>query len=188
MRRTFRFGCCALAAGIALAARAAAAEEFGSFSYPPQAVHPFGAATVSSVVNIPKSDPGVHGFFVNFILPRDYRANAKVRIVVHMQNAVPGRGCDIVFEPQSFARWRPGAAPLPFSTGLSAADGSRLVSFPNKNVVTKVFTVVRDPALPGQRPGDGLRAALGRPGGDPDDTCGGTVQVPGIEILYPRTP
>jgi len=183
------FGCRGLAAGLALVAYTPAAAEFGSIGYPPQLVFPFGAASVSSVISIPNSDPGIHGFFLNLILPQDYKADAKVRIVVYLTTSV-AKPCNMVFEPELLRRWRPGVAPGMFSTGIASADGSNLVAFPNNNkVVRKVFTVVRDPAFPGgQRPGDALRIGLGRTGGHASDTCDGIVQVPAIDIRYPRVP
>ena len=187
MRRTRRFECCALAVGLALATRTAAAAEIASFSYPPQAVLAFGAATASSVVSIPNDSVGIHGFYLNFVLPRDYVTNGKVRIVVYLTTSA-ARSCNMLFEPVQLSRWRPGVNPLLNSPGLSPADGSSFVAFPNNTVRTKVFTVSPDAAFPGgQRPGDVFRVALGREGGNPGDTCG-TVQVPAINILYPRTP
>ena len=187
MRRTFRFGCYTLAAGFALATRAAVGAEFASFGYPPQAVQAFGAATASSVVSIPNDSIGIHGFFLNFVLPRDFVTNGKVRIVVYLATSA-ARSCNMLFEPVQLSRWRPGVNPLLNSPGLSPADGSRFVAFPNNTVRTKVFTLSRDAAFPGgQRPGDAFRVALGREGGDPADTCG-TVQVPAIDVLYPRAP
>jgi hypothetical protein len=185
MPRTSRF---VLAAGLALATHTPAGAEWGSFGYPPQAVLPFGAATVSSVVSIPNDSVGIHGFFLNLVLPQDYKADAKVRIVVYLTTGV-AKPCNMVFEPQTLARWRPGVAPSIFSTGLAPVDGSNLVAFPNNKVVGKVFTVSRDPAFPGgQRPGDALRIGLGREGGHVSDTCNGTVQAPAIDIRYPRAP
>ena len=172
MPMTSWFGCRGLAAGLALAVYTPAAAEFGSIGYPPQAVYPFGAASVSSVISIPNSDPGIHGFLLNLILPQDYKADAKVRIVVYLTTSV-AKPCNMVFEPELLTRWRPGVAPGMFSTGIAPANGSNLVAFPNNNkVVAKVFTIVRDPAFPGgQRPGDALRIGLGREGGNPSDTC-----------------
>jgi len=188
MPRTSRFGRCTLAVGFVLAAHAAAAVEFGSLGYPPQLVFPFGAASVSSVISIPNSDPGIHGFFLNLILPQDYRADGKVRIVVYLTTAV-AKPCNMVFEPQALTRWRPGVAPRNFSSGLAPVDGGDLVAFPNNRVVRKVFTLVRDPAFPGgQLPGDALRIGLGREGGHVADTCNGVVQVPAIDVRYPRAP
>lgn len=189
MPTTSRFAGCTLAAGFAFAAYTPATAEFGSISYPPQAVFPFGAASVSSEIIIPNSDPGIHGFFLNLVLPQDYKADAKVRIAVYLTTAV-AKPCKIEFGTQLLTRWRPGVAPGKFSTGLAPADGSNLVAFPNNNkVVSKVFTLVRDPAFPGgQRPGDALRIGLGREGGIPSDTCNGNVQVPAIDIRYPRAP
>ena len=159
MPMTSLFGCRGLAAGLALAVYTPAAAEFGSIGYPPQAVYPFGAASVSSVISIPNSDPGIHGFFLNLILPQDYKADAKVRIVVYLITSV-AKPCNMVFEPQTLTRWRPGVAPRNFSTGLAPADGSNFVAFPNNNkVVRKVFTIVRDPAFPG-----GQRALAGKAG------------------------
>ena len=183
------FGCRGLAAGLALAVYTPAAAEFGSLGYPPQSVFPFGAASVSSEIIIPNSDPGIHGFFLNLVLPQDYKADAKVRIVVYLTTSV-AKPCNMVFEPQTLTRWRPGVAPRNFSTGLAPADGSNLVAFPNTTkVVRKVFTLARDPAFPvGQLPGDALRIGLGREGGNTSDTCNGNVQVPAIDIRYPRAP
>ena len=180
---------CVLAIGLAAAARAAVAAEFGSISYPPQAVFPFGAASVDSEVAITDSDIGLHGFFMNFVLPQDYIHNAKVRIIVYFTTNV-AKPCNMVFEPQILVRWRAGVAPLISNTGLSAADGSSLVAFPNSNaLVRKVFSLERNPAFPGgQRPGDAFKVGLGRDGGNPTDTCNGIVRVPMIEIRYPRTP
>jgi len=181
MRRT-------LAIGLAFATHAAAAAEFGSIGYPPQAVFPFGGTSVSSVVAIPDGDVGNQGFFLNLVLPQDYAANGKVRIVVYLV-AAAATPCGIVFEPLQLSRWRTGAVPRINSAGLTAADGSNVVTFANNAVVQKVFLVARDPAFAGgQRPGDVLRVALGRDGGHPADTCNGAVNAPAIDIRYPRAP
>jgi hypothetical protein len=187
MHGTSRFGRCALAAGFALAMHTAASAEIVSFGYPPQSVFPFGAASVSSEIIMPNSDPGIHGFFLNLVLPQDYKLNGKVWIVVYLTTSV-AKPCNMVFEPQNLTRWRPDVAPGVFSTGLAPADGSGLVAFPdNDKVVRKVFTLLRDPAFPGgQRAGDAIRIGLGREGGHPSDTCNGNVQVPAIDIRYQR--
>jgi hypothetical protein len=188
MSRRSRFGSCALAAGFMLMTGAGVAAEVGSLSYPPQAVFPFGSATVSSVIDIPKQDPGVAGFFLNFVLPADYSTNEKVRISVYFTTSA-AKPCSIVFRRQTFARWRPGVAPSIFSTGLNPTDGSDIVAFSDSRVVQKAFTMKRDPAFTGgQRPGDAIRIGLGREGTEPGDTCNGAVQIPAIDIRYPRVP
>jgi len=189
MPMTSWFGCRGLAAGLALAVYTPAAAEFGSIGYPPQAVYPFGAASVSSVISIPNSDPGIHGFLLNLILPQDYKADAKVRIVVYLTTSV-AKPCNMVFEPELLTRWRPGVAPGMFSTGIAPANGSNLVAFPNNK----------------QGGGEGLhdraRSGLSRrtasrrcpqdwpwPGrGEPVGHLQGIVQVPAIDIRYPRVP
>jgi hypothetical protein len=187
--RMFRSGCCALAAGLAFVTHTAVAAELVSFGYPPQAVFPFGAATVSSEIQISNSDVGIHGFFLNLVLPQDYKTNGKVWIVVYLTTGV-AKPCNMRFEPAHLTRWRPGLAPGMFSAGLAPKDGSNHVAFPNSDkVMKKIFIVSPDPAFRGgQRPGDALRIGLGRDGGHPSDTCNGNVQVPAIDIRYPRAP
>lgn len=189
MFKTARFARCALAAGLAFAAHTTAGAETVSFGYPPRAVSPFGATSVSAQITLPNTDPGFHGFYLNLVMPQNYKVNGKVWIYVYLTTAV-AKPCNALLEPLLLSRWRPGVAPLTNSVGLAAADGSRFVAFPNNNkVMRKVFTIVHDPAFPGgQRPGDALWVGLSREGGDPSDTCNGNIQVPAIDIRYPRAP
>lgn len=173
---TWRWRVCAAAAGLALSVNSTVAET-ASFSIPTQ-----GAWVPGDTNRYEISLDGGRWFVFSFVLPRDYQARGKVRIVLHLSSPTV---CRASLVPRNLVRTRIGVPILDSLTGLRPQDGSATVDFPSANVVVaKVFTVQNNPAFGGQRRGDGLTVGIGRVLGEVD-ACE-RVLVHAIEIRYPR--
>lgn len=178
---TFRSLGFAVAAGLTLWASPALAAT-ASINYPYTAVSPRGVGTtVGLAVLLPAS--GTSGFALNFVLPRDYRNNGTVQIVLQLSSA--NFVCAAQLVPVQVQRRRPGLTATFSVAGLAALDGSPTVNFLSNAVVEKIFTVKPAAGFPGQRRGDSLTVQLNREADAAADTCAGIVSLHAIDIRYP---
>jgi hypothetical protein len=177
MLSRFRLG--AVAAVVALSASPASAAE-GSFSFPPQAAFVSGSGAKASVnVNLPAS--GTSGFFVDFVLPPDYVANGRVRIVLYITDAVGG--CTARLVAHQLVRRRAGAPSVNSLSGLS--EGNPTVALAGFTVVPKVIALQPGAQPVGQLPGDAIVLEVIRQADDMADTCD-RIFIQAIDIRYPR--
>jgi hypothetical protein len=173
---------CVFTIGLTLGAGAASA---GSFSIPLGAVAPDGSATASITISLPRVAGGSSGFFFGFVLPQDYETNRKVQIVFYLRTTTTG--CNARILATNLNRNRVGLATAIGLTGLTPADGSTTVSFPDNNVVAKIFDL-RKGIHPGQRRGDAIVMRLAREGTAADTCADGPVRVVAIDVRYPSVP
>jgi hypothetical protein len=173
---------CAVSLALALSPASA---DTTSFTFPTLATQSAGTAgTIISAQGISLPETGTPAFGMTFVLPRDYLNNGKVRIAMQLvSNNTP---CTARFEPTFLSRIRAGRPYLGGSAGLTAANGSPTIFFPNQNIVAKVFSLVPDPAFPGQRGGDAFFVRFRRDADHVTDNCSGSLFVYSIEITYPR--
>jgi len=178
--RSIGFAC---AIGLALWASPASAGTT-SFSYPTLATSPSGSGASISAFGIGLPSTGTSGFHLNFNLPRDYVNNGRVKIVMQLLSG--GTPCTTKFGAYFLIRTRAGRPRWDGSAGLTATNGSPTIYFPGQDIIAKVFSLVPDPAFPGQRGGDSFLASFRREAGDATDNCSSNLFVNSIEIIYPR--
>jgi hypothetical protein len=159
-----------------------ASAETASVSYPPQAVTPTGATTLTGAIFLPGT--GTNGFLMNFILPRNYARNRKVQIVLYLTSGA-AKPCTARLVPSQLVRRRIGLNSVNDFSGFGPADGSPTVAFADNTVVAKIFNLKPGLGFPGQLRGDLIALGLARHADDVTDTCAGTVFVQGIDIRYP---
>jgi hypothetical protein len=168
----------ALAAGLALSAGAASAVE-GSISFPLHGAAVSGGAATGVVINLPNT--GSPNFLVSFVLPRDYKANQPVEIVLYLSG--PAGTCTARLVTSQLFRKRIGASIVNSLSGLGENPD---VALAGATTVTQTITL-RPGAQPrAQRPGDAFLLRIQREADDTADTCGSSVLVLAIDIRYPQ--
>ena len=172
-----RFSLSALAACLVLWAQPASAQQ-GSFSYPPQAASVEGNAVIGHTVALP--NVGTPSFFINFVLPRDYKNNGDVRIVLYL--STPGTPCQVRLAADQLLRKRIGSALVNNITGLTG--GNPVVNMAAGVLGGKAFALRPGGPLAGQRRGDGFTVEFTRFADHASDTCPSFLHVQGIDIRY----
>jgi hypothetical protein len=155
----------------------------GSISYPVSTAVGSGRATVGRTIELPET--GTATFTTSFILPLDYLNNGRVQIVLYLSVAGLLTPCTAQLGPHSMTRSRVGRESLVDLSGLSAANGSPTVDFPDAAVVQKTFFLKRSGLFPNQLKSDLFTISFRRVPDDASDTCTGFVSVHGIDIRYP---
>ncbi len=169
----------AFTVGLALWASPVSAAS-NSFSFPTGAATPAGGARLGSGATVILPASGNPSFFFNFVLPPDYKKNGAVKIVLYLST---GSACTARIVPVQMVRRRPGQQGVNSLVGL--AGGDPIVDFPLNTVVSKVLTLKKGTALPGQRAGDAITLQVRREADEAGDNCPGVVFVQAIDIRYP---
>jgi hypothetical protein len=182
--KTSRLYLYALIACSALCAQPAAAAR-GSFGIPPAATTGDGGTTINgAVITLP--DAGAPSFTMTFVLPRDYKTDSAIRIVVYLSTFL-GTPCSVRFLPVALVRTRVGANIVNNPGGLSTP--SPYITFPSiGRAVQKTYRLTPGGGLAGQNKGDAITIAFRRDAGDPGDTCIGDALVHSIDIRYELAP
>jgi hypothetical protein len=181
-----------LLAGLAAAALGVDTATAGrrSFTVDPMGVRAANGAGKSldtgGLAGVSLPDNGTPDFGFGFVIPRGYRRNAPIRILLNWQTA--DTSCGIVLQPEFVDRSRPGHAPTtgPPADDLAAEDLSLVLAAPATSLQgnLKVFILSRVPGFD-QQSGDAIHVAFVRDAGALSDTCSDDLVVSGITVEYP---
>jgi len=143
----------------------------------------FATGNSSDLGGLLLDDVGASGFYINFILPADYKANSTVRMVFTGRAATPVP-CSVQFDASTLVRSRKNVASSEDDFGIRPKGGSETMEFTQPNVtVAKTYLLKPTQFFNGQKPGDIILVSMRRDATLPSDTCG-NIGVTGIEIRY----
>jgi hypothetical protein len=158
----------------------------GSFSHSYRAMTVGDGATLGpNSIRLPSAGTPVFEF--SFVLPADYKANAKVAIALYLLTDPGELSCTVVIEPYLLRRHREGLVANEDGTlaGIEPANGDPSAGFPGQTLARKVFNLKKSPEFPGQRAGDLIVLGFYRNASHVLDSCPNHVDMLGVDIRYP---
>ncbi len=156
-----------------------------SISIPVSTIAPSGLAE-NNGTSLALISVGETGGFINFVLPRDYKAGTVVKIRLLMYVTTMGT-CGIYLFPAQATRMRTGKTFYNSAERFTIAGGPQVNSPAPLTILSKTFEL-RAPlgaTFTGQLPGDAFSLEVARDGDQPADTCG-NVFVKNAEVRYTR--
>jgi hypothetical protein len=179
-RLSARFSLCTAAACLALWPAPPAFAGAASFGIPIYAVHlrPNALLFQTEIRLVPDGEPPAN-FFINFVLPNDYKENGTVKIALYLQNSGTPT-CRVPIAATRLIRKRIGA---PVADNLAGLSSGPFATLPLGNVAAKLFDLAPGGPMPGQMPGDAFVVQFTRHN-EPVRQCVGHVILHAIEIRY----
>lgn len=153
-----------------------------SFSVSPSAAVASTAGTsIATTVALPAA--GANGFHVNIVLPKGYKKNTPAKVVFYARTAPPA--CTARIVPTALVRYRLGKPLASGLSGVTATGGSPLLNLQGDGALRPV-TIEIGPGsgLNGQKARDAMNLTLTREANAASDTCGGTVFIYAINVIY----
>jgi hypothetical protein len=145
-----------------------------------------GSDQVGYGIFMPDGTP--HSTSANIVLPQNYKMNSTVFIQVRLN--IVASNCNILLKSGGAVRFRPGfvSDSLTIENSGLTIDGPEVVAVPP--VVMKVFTKTfkLNKAIQGgildQKAGDHIFITITRQGNDGVDSCGGSLRVTSMKVIY----
>lgn len=176
--------CACLGILVAPTEASAQTERRATFSVPIQATAVAGGASKQQMLVLPNSSDTNPAFYFDFVIPRGYKPNGEIRIVLYVTS--PAAPCYAKIRPVQLIRSRVSEVPVDDQAGFGM-DGVTLLAADGR-VAGQAYLLRPDGPMVGQRPSDGITVGFARQPNHRGDTCNGSVFVRHIDVRYPLAP